>query len=296
MKDGSGPSGPSRDNAATTLTPTCANPPTPPSSATAGSAAPSNGTTSQRQIAFMRERYPEAEIVSGHRGRTQLPKRKGLVSLLERLHRGDKLRIVVAHQRPARPVRIRTHPVACRAERRRYRGSRQQGLQPRAGTHPGYSRHPPYLLLPTSRPAALPQRNQGGSGSIRQGSSRRILRLWFDAARWCYNETVAKLKADPELKANWKAHQGRHHPQRCPDRLKAAPYQVKSIAVRDACRAMSEVKRRNGELGPGLPAGEYHELGFRSRKALQTGLLHTQKRRVTEFRECLLHACWASCT
>ena len=56
-----------------------------------------------------------------------------------------------------------------------------------------------------------------------------------------------------------------------PDRLKAAPYQVRSIAVRDACRAMSEVKRRNGELGQGLAAGEYHELRFRSRKASKQG-------------------------
>ncbi len=51
----------------------------------------------QRQIAFMRERYPEAEIVSDTGGGLNF-RRKGLVSLLERLHRGDKLRIVVAHQ------------------------------------------------------------------------------------------------------------------------------------------------------------------------------------------------------
>ena len=56
-----------------------------------------------------------------------------------------------------------------------------------------------------------------------------------------------------------------------PERLKAAPYQVKSIGVRDACRAMSAVRRRNRELGRGLPAGQYHELGFRSRKAPRQG-------------------------
>ena len=56
-----------------------------------------------------------------------------------------------------------------------------------------------------------------------------------------------------------------------PERLKDTPYQVRSIAVRDACRAMSEVKRRNKELGPGLPGGEYHELRFRSRKAPKQG-------------------------
>ena len=50
-----------------------------------------------RQVAFMRERYPEAEIVQDTGGGLNW-KRKGLVSLLERLHRGDKLRIVVAHR------------------------------------------------------------------------------------------------------------------------------------------------------------------------------------------------------
>ena len=50
-----------------------------------------------RQVAFMRERYPDAEIVSDIGGGLNF-RRKGLVSLLERLHRGDKLRIVVAHR------------------------------------------------------------------------------------------------------------------------------------------------------------------------------------------------------
>ena len=97
-----------------------------------------------------------------------------------------------------------------------------------------------------------------------------MLRLWFDAARWCYNETVAQLRADPELKANWKAVKTEII-RATPERLKAAPYQVKSIGIRDACRAMSEVKRRNKELGTGLPGGEYHELRFRSRKAPKQG-------------------------
>ena len=45
----------------------------------------------------MQERYPEAEIVQDTGGGLNW-KRKVLVSLLERLHRGDKLRIVVAHR------------------------------------------------------------------------------------------------------------------------------------------------------------------------------------------------------
>ena len=51
----------------------------------------------QRQVAWMRERYPAAEIIQDIGGGLSW-RRRGLVSLLERLHRGDKLQIVVAHR------------------------------------------------------------------------------------------------------------------------------------------------------------------------------------------------------
>ena len=54
-----------------------------------------------RQVAFMGETYPSAEIVSDT-GVGLNFRRKGLVSLLERLHRGDKLRIVVGPHQAAR--------------------------------------------------------------------------------------------------------------------------------------------------------------------------------------------------
>ena len=49
------------------------------------------------QVGFMRERYPDAEIVTDVGGGLNF-KRKRLVALLERLHGGDKPRIVVAHR------------------------------------------------------------------------------------------------------------------------------------------------------------------------------------------------------
>jgi len=49
----------------------------------------------QRQIDFMRERYPEAEIIKDIGSGLNF-KRKGLQALLVRLMRGDKLTIVVA--------------------------------------------------------------------------------------------------------------------------------------------------------------------------------------------------------
>ena len=51
----------------------------------------------QRQVAHMRELYPDAEIVTDVAGGLNW-KRKGLLSILERLHRGDKLTLVVAHR------------------------------------------------------------------------------------------------------------------------------------------------------------------------------------------------------
>ena len=51
----------------------------------------------QRQVDFMQGRYPNAEIVTDVGGGLNF-RRKGLVSILERLQRGDKLLIVVAHR------------------------------------------------------------------------------------------------------------------------------------------------------------------------------------------------------
>ena len=50
-----------------------------------------------RQVAQMRQLYPDAEIVTDVAGGLNW-QRKGLLSILERLHRGDKLDVVVAHR------------------------------------------------------------------------------------------------------------------------------------------------------------------------------------------------------
>ena len=49
------------------------------------------------QVALLQSRYPGAEIVKDIGGGLNW-KRKGLVALLERLHGGEKLRLVVAHR------------------------------------------------------------------------------------------------------------------------------------------------------------------------------------------------------
>ena len=50
-----------------------------------------------RQVSQMRELYPNAEIVTDVAGGLNW-QRRGLLSILERLHRGDKLDVVVAHR------------------------------------------------------------------------------------------------------------------------------------------------------------------------------------------------------
>ena len=101
-----------------------------------------------------------------------------------------------------------------------------------------------------------------------------MLKLWFDAARWCYNETVAHLRK-PGTLANWKNIKTAII-NSAPERLKPAPYQVKSVAVRDACRAVSRCKKANAELAQARSCGErldepFAEVGFRSRKHPRQG-------------------------
>ena len=51
----------------------------------------------ERQVAFMRERYPDAEIVSDVGSGLNF-RRRGLLTILERVHAGDKLTVVVAYR------------------------------------------------------------------------------------------------------------------------------------------------------------------------------------------------------
>ena len=69
----------------------------PNSSAIAGVSSAKQRGDLQRQVAQMRELYPDAEIVTDVAGGLNW-QRKGLLSILERLHRGDKLDVVVAHR------------------------------------------------------------------------------------------------------------------------------------------------------------------------------------------------------
>ncbi len=87
---------------------------------------------------------------------------------------------------------------------------------------------------------------------------QRAIDHWFDVARYVYNQTVEYLR-QPETKANWKAIKG-NILDSLPDFCANAPYQIKSIAVRDACIAVREAKKRY------LKSGVANQVKFRSRK------------------------------
>ena len=87
-----------------------------------------------RQVAFMRERYPDAEIVSDV-GTGLNFKRKGLLAILERLHQGGKLRVVVAYR--DRLARFGTELIETLLERNggQLRNSQSARPQPRGRAH-----------------------------------------------------------------------------------------------------------------------------------------------------------------
>ena len=97
------------------------------------------------------------------------------------------------------------------------------------------------------------------------------MKTWLDASRWSYNKTVEILRSG--VPAVWKriakavmTELKLLHPE-----WEAVPYQVKRTSVRDACRAMSNVKIFNKQLAGAKAKGErmdedFAELHFRSRK------------------------------
>ena len=102
-------------------------------------------------------------------------------------------------------------------------------------------------------------------------TQKMAINTWLTASRWTYNLTVEILQSG--IPAVWK-----HIASMVMPEVKAlhpewdsVPYQVKRTAVRDACRAMSNVKTFNMELKADQTQGnradeEFAQLGYRSRQ------------------------------
>ena len=99
---------------------------------------------------------------------------------------------------------------------------------------------------------------------------RTELRRWFGAARYAYNQTVELLSSEDAPKAV-KREVRNHILPTLPPWHRSAPREVLVGAVFDACRAISAVKRRNGERARDKNRGRRQDEGFarvrfRSRK------------------------------
>ena len=134
----------------------------------------------------------------------------------------------------------------------------------------------PRIFSPSSIPSLADSTDS--AATVKQSSKTRLypgrkqrqtIKLWLDAARWCYNKTIETLR-EPGTTASWKKIKTSII-NATPLRLQPAPYQVKSIAVRDACKAVSNAKKYNASLKQDQAQGlrtdqEFAIPGFRSRR------------------------------
>ena len=156
----------------------------------------------------MRERYPDAEIVRDVRSGLNF-RRKGLLALLERLHQGDKFRVVVAYR--DRLARFGTGLIETLLERN---GGELVVLNQRDLSREEELTTDLLAIFTVFRPPrrrtpALPQGNQGGPSSTLTPRQRAELRGWFGAARYAYNQTVELLRSEyapPAVKAKVRDH------------------------------------------------------------------------------------------
>lgn len=100
-----------------------------------------------------------------------------------------------------------------------------------------------------------------------------LLFKWFGVARYSFNKAVEYLR-QPDTKANWyEIKTGLIHT--LPDWAKEVPYQIKSIAIKDACDAVKNAKRKFKRTG------KIQKVKFRSRKNADFNL-YIPKQSLTE--------------
>ncbi len=86
----------------------------------------------------------------------------------------------------------------------------------------------------------------------------RIVEKWFGVARWVYNYTVEYLKQEG-TKASWMAIK-KEILDSLPEWCKEVPFQIKSMAIKDACQAVKIAKKKFKETG------KFNTVRFKSRK------------------------------
>ena len=93
---------------------------------------------------------------------------------------------------------------------------------------------------------------------------RAVLRNWFGTSRYTYNQVVSYLK-QPNTISSWaKLKTSVIH--ELPEWSEETPYQIKSIAIRDVCKAVSKAKLDYKKTG------KFCEVKFRSKKDLEQSI------------------------
>jgi len=89
-------------------------------------------------------------------------------------------------------------------------------------------------------------------------TQKNLIKRWVGTSRFVFNETVKYLQ-QPDTKANWKAIKTEiiHS---LPSWSKEIPYQIKSIAIKDACTAVRDAKKKYKKTG------KINKVKFRSRR------------------------------
>ena len=216
------------------------------SSATAVSPARGSRPTSTRQIAFMRERYPDAEIVRDVGGPGSTSNAKACLPYWSDYTR----EISSVLWSPTETVLGGLGPNSSRRCLSATAGSSWFSI---SGTS-APKRSSRLTFSPSSRYSVPASTDSGAttrkSRKIRlyPGARQRAeLRYWFGAARYAYNQTVELLTSEAAPHAVKTKVRDVILPT-LPPWHRSAPREVLVGAIFDACRAISAVKRRNAEL------------------------------------------------
>lgn len=198
----------------------------------------------ERQIAFMRACYPDAEIVSDTGSGLNF-KRRGLLAILERVHAGDKLCVVVAYR--DRLARFGTELIETLLERN---GGELVVLNQRDLSPEEELTADLISILTVFGPGSTACGDTvRKSRKIRlyPGSQQRAeLRRWFGAARYAYNQTAELLTGEYSPLAI-KTNVREVILSTLPPWHRSAPREVLVGAIFDACRAVSAVKKHNAQ-------------------------------------------------
>ena len=175
----------------------------------------------------MQQQYPNAEIITDVASGLNY-RRKGLASILERIHRGDKLTLVVAYR--DRLARFGTELIEQILQRN---GGELLVLNQRDLSPPEELTQDLLAILTvfSARANGL-RRYRKKSRKIRiypDRHQRAKLKLWSDAGRFTYNRTIELLTTDGAPNASWLTIK-KDILTRLPDWTKPAPYEVKSHA------------------------------------------------------------------